>query len=1083
MRIVEISQYQKRFYIEWKINPNSTSYNTPLIYEIHGNLNLNALEYALKVFIHRYDEGCRSYFIEQNETIKQVILDAVNLEIEVHDISDVNQDITYLKEQFIHKASTCIFDLSKTPLYKFALAYLSKNHYVLVLNFHHIITDATTAQSFVNIISNLYNSYNENDTINQEHQISILNKCVSLAKEQYDDKQKENDLIYWENLLRDTELYLDLPKKNTINNIEQSCHCVYFDFDKEQTNQLLKLTKRLKSTLFIIMAGIYGVILLRYANQKSLVLNYPVNMRPHGFRDKTGCFVNNILFKINIEQNYSFENLFHSLTQQRKNTKKHQRCSLLDIVQNLRNKQLLKRNEFFNIDFFEAYLDLIPLKLNHLDILPVKPIFGDMPNDIGLAYQFSHECIRFKLEYKVQLFDADFANNFIYIFKKVVNEIVKNDQLPVYGFSLLSEHDYQLLKKNGNKSNFQSNNNISICSIFEEKVLEFPNKIAVEHNNECISYRDLNAKANQLARVLKENGVRATTLVGIYLERSIEMIIAMMAILKAGGAYIPLDPQYPSSRLKDILIDSKLKVIITQSTLRLESTDPAVKFINVDDLHCLNQQINTNLMPLSCLISPAYVIYTSGSTGKPKGVVISHLSLLNHNKCAQKIYKINSNDNVLQLSTANFDISVEEIFPTLISGATLIIYPYKEGLSIKLFQQTIKEKKITLVNLPTAFWHTWSSELNIDSIEHLKSLRLVVVGGEQPNTKVLSYWNSLVGENIKWINTYGPTEGTIISSQWEFSPSADSIPEIIPIGIPIDNCQIYITDHYLNPLPMGMTGELLLAGVNLAICYLNYPELTAEKFIPNPFSNRPGDRLYRTGDLAKLKKDGTIEYVGRIDQQIKIRGYRVELGEVEANLMVHKNVKQVIVINQNMNETPVLIAFIITVNNEKMDVQEFKSYLSKKLPDYMIPHQFVLLDKFPVNSNGKINKKILYEYKVNKTNNIVSISPETQIEKEIHTIWQQTLNNNSIGLEDNFFDLGGHSLLILKIHKQIEEKFNINIPVVFLFQYPTIKSLANKISTHNKNPISIIEINTNAKKQRIAIEKQKKLFNRRLMRD
>jgi amino acid adenylation domain-containing protein len=1080
MEKIDISLYQKRFWIEWKLNPQSTSYNTPLFFEINGIVNQDALRYALHTFINHYDEGCRSHFSEEDSEVKQIISEKIELQLNIRTAAS-QHDTSKTKIEFINKLTNTIFDLTNAPLYQFELLILNDNHSILGLNFHHIISDAVTAGCFIHIVSGLYNSYLASGPTDNHAVLKKSADYIQFETLNYTHEQKKADLDYWSHLLKKSDLLLNIPTNNPDNIDTNQSKSVYFNLGKEVSLQLRTIAREKNSSLFVTMAALYGLLILRYCSQKTGVLNYPVNMRPPGFRDKTGCFVNNVLFNLDISEDKLFSQFLSELTAQRRLTKDHQRCSLTEIVQHLRDNGILKGQKFFNVDFYEAYLGSMPLNFNGIQVSTIQSNQHAILNDIGLAYQNTSECIELRLEYKENLFGSGFADFFITQYNLLIEKFISNTDFTLYGFPLITDVESDKIQNNWNATQSDYLDTKSICQLFEEQAELHPDKIAAKLEKNTLTYKQLNERANQLAHYLKKCDIRHEEAIGLYSERSLEMLIGMIGILKAGACYIPLDPKYPENRIHHMIKDSGLKLLLATGSLLPKLDLSNLNLIQLDN-NKINSSATDNLAPIKNLASAAYVIYTSGSTGNPKGVVVNHQSLLNHNLFAKQCYKITPLDSVLQFSSINFDISIEEIFPTLISGASITLYPDKKGLSIKVLEELIAEEHISVLNLPTAFWHIWTNELTPASITHLTKLRLVIVGGEQADYATLMKWSNLVNDKIDWINTYGPTEATVISSTWQYS--SKNLNELntkkIPIGSPISNTQLYITDAHLNLLPVGLTGELYIAGDNLARGYLNNPQMTASQFIPNPFSHLPGSRLYKTGDLAKYSHDGVIEYIGRIDDQVKIRGFRVEPGEVENTLKQHHCISQAIitVVSRAQNDY-YLAAYIVLNDKNATSVNDLKSYASLHLPEYMVPSYFIILDKLPLTPNGKVDKSALPQPDVNTASINPFITPKSHIEKQITEIWQEVLKLEKISTEDNFFDLGGHSLLILKIHAQMEKILKMNIPVVNLFQFPTVKSLAEFISSQGTHTPVEQQSNLNAQKQRTAFERQRQLMKQR----
>lgn len=597
-----------------------------------------------------------------------------------------------------------------------------------------------------------------------------------------------------------------------------------------------------------------------------------------------------------------------------------------------------------------------------------------------------------------------------------------------------------------------------IHQLFEIQVEKTPDAVAIVLENQHLTYWELNQKANQLANYLQKNGVKSEVRVGIFVERSIEMIVGILGILKTGAAYVPIDTNYPQERLQFLLSDSQISILLTQSHLKKLFSEITSSVICLDvDWELITQENSVNLNILTKPETLAYIIYTSGSTGKPKGVMVQHQSLVNYSESAINQYQISASDRILQFASISFDAAAEEIFPCLISGATLVLRTEEMLSSIPRFLKSCDEWGITILDLPTAFWHQWVAELLLIDLNIPNCLRLVIIGGEKALPQRLSTWLELVPKSIRLVNSYGPTEGTIVTTICDLSLDSqlmevENLLRELPIGKAVDNVQTYILDRRLNPTPIGVPGELYIGGIGVARGYVNRPELTADRFIPNQFSKIPGTRLYKTGDRVRYLRDGNIEYVGRLDNQVKIRGFRIELGEVEAVINQYFDIKECIVVAFTADsEEKYLVAYL---SPEDIKIIDLREYLAKKLPGYMIPTYFVCLPTLPKNINGKIDKKALPKPQKLTTENIVN--PRTPTEELLIGIWKTVLNLNTVGIKDNFFALGGHSLLATRVISQIKQVLEVDIPIRQLFETPTIVELGEVISSFQKTTANLV---------------------------
>lgn len=580
--------------------------------------------------------------------------------------------------------------------------------------------------------------------------------------------------------------------------------------------------------------------------------------------------------------------------------------------------------------------------------------------------------------------------------------------------------------------------------LIEEHAQTRPEQVAAIGSVRRLTYREFNVSANQLAHYLRSRGVGRDRRVGVCLDSSPELAIAVLAILKSGAACVPLDPNYPKDRLKYMLDDSQARVLITDEG-RLPAAVPegCEVILLADTTNAVSSQPQTN--PGND-VSPediAYVIYTSGSTGKPRGVLLTHAGLVNYNTNAARMYAITPKDRVLQFCSISFDIAIEEMFITWLSGATLVLKTKDMPLAVPDFLKWTESQGITVLDLPTAYWHEWVHEFAQLEKVVPAGLRLVIVGGEKPSSQAYAKWVNSAAKSIRWINTYGPTETSICVTAFEPKYEVGSpVPENIPIGRALANVQVYLLDADLNPVPVGVPGELHVGGVGVARGYLNHPELTAQKFVPNPFSSQPGARLYKTGDLARCLPSGDIEFLGRVDDQIKIRGFRVELGEIETVLGKCPGIRDAAVVaREDSSGGKQLVAYFTASNGSMPVAAELRSYLQEQLPDYMVPSAFVGLPAMPLTPNGKINRRELPTPQFENSSETFAIATNP-LQAQLVKIWEEVLGRRPIGIRDNFFELGGHSLTAARLMHRTGQALGKTLPLAMLFHAPTVEQLA-----------------------------------------
>jgi amino acid adenylation domain-containing protein len=683
-----------------------------------------------------------------------------------------------------------------------------------------------------------------------------------------------------------------------------------------------------------------------------------------------------------------------------------------------------------------------------LEVSPIALDSGTSKFDLSLIIKERDGTLQIVMEYSTDLFNAQTIERMLAHYETLLKGIISNPCQQLSKLPLLTDEERRQILVNWNNTESAYAENRSVYELFEEQVEEAPDAVAVLFENQSLTYRQLNARANQLAWHLQELGVRPDSLVGICVERSLEMIIGLLGILKAGGAYVPLDPEYPKDRLAFMLEDSSVTVLLTQD--HLVGTLPAspARLIRLDtDWPAIASQISINVEHTATAKNLAYMIYTSGSTGRPKGVLVEHGPLTEHCLECRDFYGLTSKDRVLQFASLSFDAALEQILPPLLSGACVVLRPTLVWSPVE-FQQRLIELRLTVINLPPAYWHeiaeAWST-----SPKPMRGhqLRLVIIGGDAMLPQTLKLWQQTPFKEVRLLNAYGPTETIITATTFEVSSSREPL-QRIPIGKKRGNRLCYMMDRWGQLVPIGVPGELHIGGAWLARGYHNRPELTAEKFIPNSFSADPKARLYKTGDLARFLPDGNIEYLGRLDHQVKIRGFRIELGEIEEVLNQYHGIRTSIVAAQeDVPGNKRLVGYIVS-RNGPIDTAELREYLRGKLPDYMVPATFVTLDSLPLTPNGKVNRKALpkpeFEPQADKF-----VPPTTPTEIALAKIWCEVLGLKQVSIHDNFFDVGGHSLLAVRLINRINKSLSLDLSIPIFFHNTTIKGLATVLDRGN----------------------------------
>ncbi|MEO1131739.1 MAG: amino acid adenylation domain-containing protein, partial [Cyanobacteria bacterium J06639_1] len=758
-----------------------------------------------------------------------------------------------------------------------------------------------------------------------------------------------------------------------------------------------------------------------------------------------------------------------------------------------------------NRPVYDAILNFHTERFLKLGSLPLHPTWihsGSGTDSIAVQIRDFTDSGAFALDFDLHadVFDDARGELAANQFLQVIDAVLSDRDRPISELNLLSSAEQQRLLTEFNPEAQKVPVGASAIALFEDRAAATPDEIALVEGQQSLTYAQLNAKANQLARYLQKQGVTTETRVGICCQRSLDLLVGLLGILKAGGAYVPLDPTYPDRRLHDMADDAGLKLILTQAQLSQRFSGRVTSLVCLDsDWGAIaterEDNLDLNLHPDSL----AYVIYTSGSSGRPKGVGISHRALVSFTETAIARYDFAASDRILQFASASFDAAVEEIFPCSSVGATLVLRSDDMLVNPTAFLQACQDWQLTVLDLPTAYWQQMTQSLAASNLPLPPSLRLVIIGGERATAEGYDAWQSLCDRQPptarpSLINTYGPTETTVVATAYTCIESAESAinadPESgIPIGSPLDNASVYILDRHLQPVPVGVPGELYVGGCGLARGYLNRPDLTAAAFVPHPFSSAPGDRLYRTGDLGRYREDGAIEFLGRRDRQVKWRGFRVELAAIETALTTLPEVKEAaVLLRQDRPQSQRLVAYYTSANEDAPKPDQLRSLLQAKLPQYMLPSHYVPLEAMPLTPSGKLDRRALPAPSSDRSQlETAYVQPTTELERAIAEIWQQVLGVDRVGVRDNFFDLGGHSLLLVQVHSQLLQRLerderlagNGELMLVDLFQYPTVRRLAERIAGGHSVEDLATRADDRARKQKQAIAQRRRQQARR----
>jgi amino acid adenylation domain-containing protein len=1030
-----LSFAQQRLWFLDQLEPNSAFYHLGGALRLEGTLNLTALEQSLKEIINRH-EALRTNFITINGQATQIIHPATNWQLSIIDC----QHLTNTNSLEIAEAEKP-FNLAQDCLFRATLFVRSPLEYHLLVTMHHIVSDGWSIGVFFQELTRLYTAYTQG-----------LPSPLTPIKIQYADfaiwqwnwlqgEVLSNQLNYWRKQLANAPAFLPLPTDRPRPAIQTfiGSH-QQFKLSQPLSQKLNQLSQEHGVTLFMTLLAAFATLLYRYTGQTDILVGSPIaNRNRREIEGLIGFFVNTLVLRLNLDNDLSFQDLLTRVREISLAAYAHQDLPFEMLVETLQPQRDLSHTPLFQVMFVLQNTPIADLELTDLKVSPLSTENTTAKFDLTLSMENLEEGLVGVWEYNTDLFDDSTIERMSGHFVTLLEDIVANPTKPILRLSLLTEAEkLQLLIKNqGILVDYSQDQ--CIHQLFEAQVKQTPDAVAVVFENKQLTYRELNDRANQLAHYLHTLGVGSEVLVGIAVERSLEMIVGLLGILKTGGAYLPLDPDYPQERLQFMLEDSQVPFLITQPSL-LEKLPPSqATFICLDDIqNQVSEYSQDNLKNGLTVSNLANVIYTSGSTGKPKGVMVEHRGLVNLALAQIQSFAVNNNSRVLQFASFSFDACISEILMTFGSGATLYLAKKDALLPGQPLIECLQKDEITHVTLPP-------SALAVLPKEPLPNLQTLIVAGEACSLDLVKQWS--VGRNF--FNAYGPTEASVCASIGECYQ--DDLK--VTIGKAIANVQIYILDSHLQPVPVGVPGELYIGGIGVSRGYLHRPELTAEKFIPNPFDplptspTSPTGLLYKTGDLARYLPDGNIEYLGRIDNQVKVRGFRIELGEIEAVLSQCSDVQTTaVIVREYTPGDQRLVAYVVLTPDSQTSSSELRQFLANQLPAYLVPNTFVILDSLPLTPNGKCDRSSLPAPDDQARKNIQKIAPRNLVELQLTQIWSEVLGINDPGVEENFFELGGHSLLAVRLISCIEQKLGKNLPLTSLFQNGTIASLAQLIT-------------------------------------
>ncbi|MDB9305901.1 amino acid adenylation domain-containing protein [Nodularia spumigena CS-591/12] len=1044
-----LSFAQQRLWFLEQLQLGNATYNLPTAVRLKGNLDVRVLERSLNEIIQRH-EVLRTHFKTVNGNPVLHIQPSVTLPLAVIDLQTFNplEQDEEVRHLALKEAQTP-FDLATDVLLRVKIIRLAKDENVVLFTMHHIISDGWSMEILIKELATLYNAFSTNQP-SPLPELAIQYVDFAVWQRQWlQGEVLDTQLDYWRQQLGGILPVLQLPTDYPRGRVQTFRGAIEsFSLSPQLSQDIIKIAKSAGVTPFVTLLTAYKILLHRYTGQTDILVGTPVaNRHRREIEGLIGFFVNTLVLRTNLTDNPSFQDLLQQLKNTTWQAYDHQDIPFEKLVEVLQPERDLSFNPLFQVKFRLENAPTEKLELPGLTLTPLNRTEASAKLDLSLDMYETSTGFVGAFEYNRDLFAPETISRMVGHFQTLLTAIVENPEKRTSELPLLTESERQKILIDWNQTQVEFPSHLTFQDLFAAQVEKTPDAVAVIFENQSLTYRELNQKSNQVAHYLQQKGVKPEIIVGLCVERTPLMIIALLGILKAGGAYLPLDPNYPPERLGYMLADSQVPILLTEANLKF-STPQNYEIIYLDTdweiiYQCSIENPESEVTPENL----AYLIYTSGSTGKPKGVLIPHIGLTNLTKHKIEICDVHPGDCVLQFFSLSFDASIPEIIMALGSGAKLCLAKSESLLPGETLLQLLQNNAVTHITITP-------SALSLLPSADLPHLRMILVGGEAPSPELIAKWS----EGRRFINAYGPTEVTVNASMVLCGNGHPLLPTIRPSA----NKQLYILDNYLQPVPIGVIGELYIGGLGLARGYLNRPDLTNQKFIPNPFSQlsvisyqlsvNSQPRLYKTGDLACYLPDGRIKLLGRIDNQVKIRGFRIEPQEVETVLCQHSGVRAgVVIVREDQPNQKRLVAYVVANEEAKeqgrenlLSSQSLRSFMREKLPEYLVPSAFVLLENLPLTPNGKVDI-----HSLPAPEEIVStsefIAPRTQIEAQLANIYTQILNLEKVSIHDDFFELGGHSLIATQLISQALQVFQVELTVMDLFDAPTVAGMAERI--------------------------------------
>jgi len=1035
-----LSLSQQRLWFLNQLEPESRAYGLTVGVRLKGELDKPAFEGAIDEIVRRH-EILRTVFRYDGEEVAQIILEYSPFTLPSEDLSAIPADCRWARSiEEMDLESERPFDLEKGPLFRARLLRLGDDEHLLIFAMHHIISDGWSVGILIRELIAGYQAHCDGRDANLPDLPVQYADYAYWQREHLEGEVLEQQLSFWRRQLAHAptllELPTDYPRPAVVSHRGSS---LPVSVPLDLIDALKAIGQRENATLFMALLAVFQVLLYRYSWQEDICVGSPIAGRNRiEVEGLIGFFVDTLVLRTDLSGTPSFIEVLKRVRKVALGAYAHQETPFEKLVEELRPARDLSYSPLFQVMFMLQNRLQDSAQVAGLSISPVEPENKTSKFDLTLSVTETPTGLQGSLEYRTDLFDRSTIQRMLMHFEKLIESIVSNPSQPITRLSLLTTAERRLLLKEWNQTESPYPRNHCIHQLFERQCDLTPDTVALACEDRTFTYRELECRSNQLANHLRKLGAGPDTVIAICADRTPEMVMAIFGVLKAGGAYVPLDPSYPLERLSYLLNDTQSPVLLTLERFAERLTNPWGLIVCLDsDWDIISEESAERPINETDPENLAYVIYTSGSTGKPKGVMIPHRGLVNYLDWCATAYNVAAGGGAPVHSSVAFDLTVTSLFAPLLSGATVKLLPQEPAVS-DLADLLRKKENYSLIKITPAHLEILSTLLVEDDL--ICEVGAFIIGGEALRAETLAFWQRRM-PSVRLINEYGPTETVVGCCVYEVGDKQRS--GAVPIGRPIANARLYILDPQMQPVPIGVAGEIYIGGVGLARGYFNDPSLTSSKFIPNAFSDKPGERLYRSGDLGRYRTDGNIEYLGRTDSQVKVRGFRIEPGEIETILMRHSDVRDVAVtVSEDGSGEKRLVAYVVA-GNGSTPAHELRSYLQGLLPEYMVPAAIVRLEALPLSPNGKVDRKALPAVdNVAIQTGKPFVAPRTPVEQAIAEMCAELLQVERVGVEDNFFELGGHSLLATRLISRIKKHFEMDLSLRTLFEQPTVAGLA-----------------------------------------